>query len=196
MVLGWLAVVLAGCGTGSSPGSADAGAEAGAAPDGFTVTQDATQDTAVDTGPDGGPDVTLDAVSVVPIDGACAFAGPDPGALACGAEVCDTSRQYCCAAASEAGVSRCNDDSVSACSGLFQQCDEAADCPAGGVCCTVPGQAVRLSYTTVCASRCLLPSYQVCRTDAECRNGQGCMARDCLGTCVQTCGPINPLECQ
>lgn len=160
----------------------------GGGPDG-TTTDDAGGSDAV-TPDDGGSDATP--TGCVPIDGGLPC---DPGHVACGAATCDTSKQVCCFADGGAKATcttpRPTDGGkppANACVGTEAFCDEAADCPAGQVCCGFVGSTG--GFATSCATSCGT-GLQFCHGNAECVSGT-CTAQQCRGETIETCSSICP----
>jgi hypothetical protein len=123
-------------------------------------------------------------------NGAAGASGSDPGQIACGAANCDVPDEYCCDDSMQPGNEKCVPSITSSCAGFRRMCDEAADCEIGNVCCTIPAAATFYAYNTSCAPSCDTYFPQLCKTSAECTNGQACVSQTCNGWLVQTCGPI------
>jgi hypothetical protein len=82
------------------------------------------------------------------------------------------SSEACCAMGSTQGT--CESPSTTTCSGTgqyFFQCDEAADCASGEVCC-LNGNMFS------CAASCS-PQAQSCRLNSECGQSAECVVQDC-----------------
>jgi hypothetical protein len=149
---------------GSSSGGNDAGGEGGSVEGGV--------DGGVCEAPDGG-------------------APCDPGIVACGDGGCMTSSTACCSSDSGAGiVESCQPNSVSCPNGSIKhQCDEAADCPTGYICC-VYSPAAGVLLGTSCMQSCnnAMLQYQICRSDTECGQNadsgalKKCVLQTCMGT--------------
>ena len=126
-----------------------------------------------------------------------ADAGSDPGVVDCNGTPCASNGSYCCVEPPP-GTIRCVPETTSSCGGLRRQCDESADCPTGEQCFIPPNAAIFVAYNTTCAA--FVPgdpySYQVCKSSAECVNGQPCVAQNCRGQIIRTCGPIPAQRCQ
>jgi hypothetical protein len=186
--LAWLAV---GCGgsTVSIPGD-DAGAGRPTAPVYPTTTTSSTP--VVPVRPQPTRDAGLRDGAVVPVDGG----GVDPGFVACNGVQCESTTSYCCVEPPP-GTIRCVAQTTSSCGGLRRQCDEAADCPTGEQCYIPPNAALFVAYNTTCGAFTPDPySYQVCKSSAECVNGQTCVAQNCRGQVIRTCGQIPAQRCQ
>jgi hypothetical protein len=102
------------------------------------------------------------------------------GSAATGTELCTVSSQEgCCASGSGAGS--CDpDNGTTTCNGTgqwFFECDEAADCNAGEVCCLV---GTTFSCATSCAGGL---AAQSCRLSSECGEdgGGACIVQTCNG---------------
>ncbi len=119
----------------------------------------------------------------------------DPGTTKCGGLSCATASHYCCVDTTDGGPATCLDNGVSACGGIRQKCDEAADCPTANICCINAGDAASIADNTVCVTACDADGFQVCRTDAECKNGLLCVGQMCNGIWIQTCGHLPEMRC-
>lgn len=187
-----------GCGGGEAvpvgPG-ADSGADT-------TVAGDA------DPGTDGGAsDGGGDALAFPDVRNVVDGRAPDPGQVRCGdAGACDTQTEICCVQASfslDGGLGGLDAGSATlscvprrdagACTGARIGCDEKADCPGAAVCCFSLGLGPAQSGSR-CEAQCGVGEVQLCRTDAEC-NGTRCVAQDCRGRHIQSCGGLPPLVC-
>lgn len=129
---------------------------------------------------------------------------PDPGQLACGNERCTTPGELCCySSIAPAGAPDHCATSIAQCGAPNIACDETGDCAAGSVCCTgvaVLPKGASVSGFEAAACQVEAPascietqgvgssSVQVCKTDAECRNGKPCVLQSCHGRALQTCG--------
>jgi len=124
------------------------------------------------------------------LGGAAGAVPSDPGSVPCGATTCALPDSYCCDPSMRGGEPSCLPSDDFDCQGFRQRCNEAADCPSGNLCCSVPAQAPWYVYSSSCEPACdsMLP--QICKTDAECANGQACVSQICHGELVQTCGAI------
>jgi hypothetical protein len=115
------------------------------------------------------------------------------GVVRCDGAACLVPDNQCCEA--DDGTEECLPIS-SDCAGLRRSCDEAADCPASEICCTLPAAAPFFVFSTGCAASCEEDiAYQICSTDGECANGLGCVSQTCQGKTVKSCGPIEPSQC-
>lgn len=135
---------------------------------------------------------------------ACVDSGPpvDPGNVPCAGGPCAVPGNYCCdTPILDGGVEKCVPNSTSACGGLRRACDEAADC-AGvtgtKVCCIPPNAAQLVAYNAQCVLTCKGDpfAYQLCKTTAECENGEPCVTQLCNGYSISTCGPIPANRCK
>jgi hypothetical protein len=112
----------------------------------------------------------------------------DPGLVPCGGEagVCLTSTSACCQPSPQNGGHQgtCIPNSSSCPSGQdMVQCNEAADCPPGQVCCeNFP--AIATLGPTSCMPSCTGGTYQICHTHAECGLGDAGTPPTCI---LQTC---------
>jgi hypothetical protein len=75
------------------------------------------------------------------------------------------------------------------CNGQAIRCHEASDCRTGDVCCAdlrVSGAAMRVS--TTCAAQCPSMTFQVCRSNTECPQGE-CIVQRCpmQASAVEAC---------
>jgi hypothetical protein len=155
-----------GGGAANSGGSGNLAGEAGAAPDASAS--------------DAQPDVPLvDA----PGD------GPTPGAIVCGAESCVTGGDYVCCAHQITGATACRALDDCPAPSVRRFCDEAADCPPGGVCCADLQDGTAQHFATRCRNNCVGTGtpVQICQTTAECRTGE-CLPRTCAsGVVILAC---------
>ena len=186
-----LKLVVVGCavlaaGAFVACGGDDTGNDAG---DATTTDAEGTDVVVSDAGSDGvapGPD------GCVPIaDGAAC----DPGHVTCGSTSCDLTKDVCCVADGGAKftctVPRPTDGGKpppNACTGTEAFCDEAADCPAGQVCCGFVGATG--GFATSCATSCGT-GLQFCHGNAECVSGT-CTAQPCRGETIETCSSVCP----
>jgi len=110
---------------------------------------------------------------------AAAMLHSTPGRTDCGTIDCESyprmphnevGEPYCCATS----TSFCSSANLGPCeSGVPYYCDEAADCEQGLRCCT---DTLRTMWT--CRADCS-HLVQICKTDAECENGETCTVYDC-----------------
>jgi hypothetical protein len=123
--------------------------------------------------------------------------GPDggvpctPGIVACGGPgMCTTAANACCQPNPPDGGAQgtCQPNSAS-CSNndVKVQCEEAADCPSGYVCCEYFPAFATLGATS-CMPSCANGWSQICRTHAECAADAGGPARCVLQTCGSSFG--------
>jgi hypothetical protein len=168
--------------------------------------------TSTSTSPTGAGDASVDSASDAgaPADASADAplvpAAPDPGKLACGGETCTVPGSVCCVSSIAPGgaADHCAIDGT-ACGAPNDGCDETADCGQGQICCTGAGAlpldasvsgievtfCIDQSEPTSCIPHAGVgnSSIQVCKTDAECKNGQPCALQRCFGRVLQTCGP-------
>jgi hypothetical protein len=199
-----VSVAAAACGGDDTNATGDAGLDATS--DGSATNDSGKADSATpaDSGMGAGDAANADSATPPGDSGAGAGDGgpgpgllPDPGAITCGATTCpDASgtppmnevRAYCCVLGPNTGnpVSQtCEYQNLGACeSGKPYYCDEAADCNAGLVCC----MSNDLRAWTACESTCT--GVTLCKSSAECTNGQPCTPVTCDGQHIGTCGPL------
>lgn len=129
---------------------------------------------------------------------------PDPGKLVCGTTTCTTPGELCCySSIAPGGAADHCATSTAQCGAPNIACDETADCAPGSVCCTgvavLPKDASVSGFEAAtcqpeATASCIekqgvgSSSVQVCKTDAECRNGKPCVVQSCYGRVLQTCG--------
>jgi hypothetical protein len=119
----------------------------------------------------------------------------DPHRVHCGNVACPPGADGGCCVELDGGGGRCI-DSQHACvaPSASLECDEAANCPPGLVCCYQIGSGA-FSLHAVCVPSCptktgLGAQTQACRTQAECGDGGSCAVRQCSeGSVLETCGP-------
>jgi hypothetical protein len=146
----------------------------------FTNGADASS---LDAGGDASADVVPDAAIV-----------SSPDAIACGPATCDPQSAFCCATPDGATTDLACQTSGGNCpSGGVIHCDEAADCPAGNVCCwDTSGPVVASDCHTDCTGGGGT-RYQACKTNGECLTGT-CAAHACAnGLDVTSCAPVGTL---
>lgn len=140
-----------------------------------------------------GGDALIDAAP----DGPLPCVGPEgglrctPGVVGCGGEagVCMTDTNVCCQPNPPDGGAQgtCQPNSGSCANGeVAVQCEEAADCPSGHVCCENFPAFATLGPTT-CMPSCPASMSQICRTHAECGMGDSGAPAKCV---LQTCGSL------
>jgi hypothetical protein len=157
---------------------------------------------AVDAAVTDGTTTPIDGATA-PIDGGDAAATPtdagadaaSPGEIVCGAALCDAKLgQFCCVRSN--GNESC-ETSGNACAnagGVARECDKAADCTGGGVCCydfsaSPPATSCRGDCNGGGGTR-----VQACRTQGECTGGT-CAVHACIdGGSIETCAAFAP-EC-
>ena len=106
----------------------------------------------------------------------------DPANVDCAASKCAVPTRACCVSSTQAS---CIDSNGGSCQGLIARCDEAANCSAGDVCCVTDISAYGLE--TTCHQSCSGSEPHSCRKNAECPNGETCVAWTCNGHVVATC---------
>ena len=118
--------------------------------------------------------------------------------MQCDDVVCATATHFCCVEdTGSRPLWECMVDAPGVrCGALTRQCDEAADCPAGQLCCVPLTARPFPAYSAHCAASCD-GSYwfQLCRLAGECPAGKPCLRQECSGESIQTCGAIEPLYC-
>jgi hypothetical protein len=92
-----------------------------------------------------------------------------PDKVPCGAMQCSTPTQYCCQTFNDAG---CQAAASNCIGGAKITCDEKADCTGSDVCCQngLTG--------SVCKGDCGNNGVQLCKTNAECKDGT-CYSNKC-----------------
>ncbi len=132
-----------------------------------------------------------------PNDGACVPADGglacDPGKVTCGNTSCDLTKQFCCI--DDAGTKQTCDNyppdtgppPPNGCNGTKVDCDEAADCPSGQVCCGFVGAGG--GFATSCRQGGCGTGIQMCRSTNECAS---CVVQTCRGVTMETCGALCP----
>jgi hypothetical protein len=126
-----------------------------------------------------------------------------PAQIRCGQSVCDSETEYCCSGSggsSVGGGSGFETCSATACP-YRRECDETADCVGTEICC----YSVVASPPAVLAGSCLQPAacafdgyWQACGSQADCAatSRPACVAQDCAGATLQTCGSITRSVCK
>lgn len=105
----------------------------------------------------------------------------DPDNVTCGGSPCNTTTDHCCETADSGTCQPLN--GACAAGALSLECNEAADCAGGNVCCTA--LAYGQHATTCTAGACAPGTFQLCRTDSECGSADaGAASQKCI---VQTC---------
>jgi hypothetical protein len=130
------------------------------------------------------------------VDSGAHDTGPPPvvsnkGKVSCGATTCDVSvPQTCCSTDTAPLTGTCG--TPDACPEFDAQCDEAADCKGGDICCFGFGKFYCTDAATCGAEG---QNIRICKTDAECAgdlNGTTCAAETCSiegkSTPVRMCG--------
>lgn len=123
-----------------------------------------------------------------------ATATTNPKSVTCGADECPRSgdgksREICCVKPGAPPEMACARElDPDACKEARRECDDAADCDAGQVCCAETNSG---RMNTVCMATCITgaPRWQVCKTSAECEGGIPCTTGICpkqgvYGFCV------------
>jgi hypothetical protein len=99
-------------------------------------------------------------------------------------------RTYCCVVGPNTGApvsQTCEYANLGVCeSGIPYYCDETADCNAGLVCC----MSTDLRPWAACTSTCTGAGVILCKSSAECTDGQTCTPATCDGQRIGTCGPL------
>jgi hypothetical protein len=165
--------------------AACSGDDSTATDSGIDATQgDASND--VVTTPDAGSDApVVKGDACVPIEGGLSC---DPAHIACGSASCTVGKQVCCIADGGAKET-CTNLGANICPGLTKSnCDEAADCDGGNVCCGFVGPTG--GFNTACQPSCGT-GLQFCHGTAECVTGT-CTLMQCRGVTVETCGSFCP----
>jgi len=152
----------------------------------------------------------IDAASGAEEGGSDAFAQPDapplplpptPNQVRCGSALCDATKEYCCAGAGGSGGGGPFETCGSAFCGFRRECDETADCVGTEVCC----YSVFASPPPILGSRCVQRSecgisgyWFGCGTQADCSavGAPACVAQECGGATIQTCGPVTRSACR
>ena len=137
------------------------------------------------------------AVRDASIDVAPACIGPEggvpctPGVVGCGGPGdCTTSTSACCQPnPPDGGPQGTCEPNPTSCAdgGVKVECEEAADCPDGNVCCENFPAYATLGPTS-CMPSCANGWSQICRTHAECGDDAGSPARCVLQTCGSSFG--------
>ncbi len=187
LVLASAAIVIAGAG-GTFMACSSGDTSGGDAGDATTQDVVGNNDAANDAG---GNDTGPTSDACVPADGGLAC---DPAHVTCGTKACDAGTQFCCI--SDAGT-KFTCDNLSAdggiptnvCAGSTKDtCDEAANCPAGQICCGFVGPGG--GFSTACQTSCGT-GLQFCRSSTECKAGV-CTVQLCRGVTIETCGSLCP----
>jgi hypothetical protein len=145
------------------------------------------------------PPVTTPSSTTPPIvDSGPPDTGPPPAVsnkdkITCGTATCDVTAatsNVCCSAETNPAQGTCGNQD--GCPDFEAQCDEAADCDTGNVCCFGFGKFF-CTDTGSCADEG--QNIRICKTDAECAgdpNGTTCAPRTCTNgtkkTPVRMCG--------
>jgi hypothetical protein len=117
-----------------------------------------------------------------------------PGVIACGASTCDPQTAFCCALPNGSTTDlSCQTSGGNCPNGGVIQCDEAADCPSGNICCwDTSGPAIASDCRTDCTGGGGT-RYQACATESECLSGT-CASHACTnGLEVTSCVPVGTL---
>jgi hypothetical protein len=181
-----LGMLLARC----SSQAADVAAEDAGAPDGSSGARR-------DSGRDAGTDArsvdagNVDAACMPPEGGATCT----PGFVACGDAACAVPANLCCETAS---TSMCQVGDA-ACNGTHVECEEKTDCKNGRICCLSLATEDNTTAVTSCQAGPTCPtaavaSAQLCRSNAECPNGQ-CQFWICPLRVLESCTNPNPTFC-
>jgi len=115
-----------------------------------------------------------------------------PGTVSCGDAQCGVPAEVCC----DSDTESCQAASA-ACTGTPIACDEAADCPAGNICCILSTSTTKSSARVFCQPGSVCPvikgaiaAAQICRSNNECPS-HSCQFWDCLGNVIESC--VNPV---
>ncbi len=178
--------VIAGLPSDYELGDASSGADAALGGDAMsTFDAPSTTDAGTDANVDAvGPDAAVDA-SDSAIDAAEAglvVPPSDPANVACGSAKCNVATRVCC---EETAMASCVFKANPNCNGAVAECDESASCGSNEKCCVTNVHSYGLE--TRCNGSCGGRAWQSCRTNAECPNGQTCVAWTCAGRTVATC---------
>ncbi len=117
-----------------------------------------------------------------------------PNAITCGSTTCDPASAFCCALPDGATTDlSCQSSGGNCPNGGVIRCDEAADCPAGNVCCwDTSGPVIASDCHTDCTGGGGM-RYQACKTEGECLGGT-CAVHACTnGLDVTSCVPVGNL---
>jgi hypothetical protein len=118
----------------------------------------------------------------------------DPGKVACGdAGLCDVPTQECCQNTTNACIA-----AGGSCGGTPIECNEAADCPAGKICCIASSSTTASSAAVTCQTpvnggcpAAVVASAQICRSNKECPSGK-CSFWSCAGNTIEACTVPTP----
>jgi hypothetical protein len=116
----------------------------------------------------------------------------DPGSVACPTAPCAVPANECCVTGTTASSSECVATSAP-CSGSKVECDEAADCSGGKVCCLNVTSIISETFDITCqAAPCPsgIANGQICKTNAECSTGS-CSVYMCVGQTLEACASPN-----
>jgi len=123
---------------------------------------------------------------------------PTPMQVVCGTAgmVCIPGQSRCCY--SGASTTQCLAVTGTNCTGAEVNCDEAADCSNGQVCCLEPDFGGTGLPSIYCRADCsdLTQKARVCKRDLDCPNNEPCRAVSCRGAIVGTCNGRRPTICQ
>jgi hypothetical protein len=119
---------------------------------------------------------------------------PTPGEVACGNLSCDVPENQCCIPF-VGGAATCVPSTQACIGGVTVDCNEAADCSHGDVCCvSILGGPTTTAQFACQAAPCGSPAdghAQACRTNQECIGGAACTVQVCEGVTVELCGLPN-----
>jgi hypothetical protein len=141
--------------------------------------------------------------------GGASYVGPVCGSQA-GAGPCDLRSNTCCLTSTLEGTCLPCANAVCPSSQATVHCLQSLECPAGQSCCgdilTLFGEVKSSCVTLGPSGTCpfvpwttLQLGMQLCKTDAECKNGQPCIHQTCtMGAMLDMCGlqSAAPLNCQ
>jgi hypothetical protein len=195
-------------GTGTGTGHAGSGSHpssgTGTAPGSSTGTGTAGTGTGTGSGSDAGlPDGSMATIDAAGGDTDASCRPPEggspctPGVVSCGkaadaALTCNVPTTQCCEG-NASGVNACQDAGAVCPMGPTIQCNEAADCTGGKICCLLAMSTSPASTSVTCQAPVdgLCPGtgaalVQVCRSSAECASGV-CAFWDCDGNTIEAC---------
>jgi hypothetical protein len=126
--------------------------------------------------------------------------GPTPGQIRCGNKFCNSDTENCCSGMAGSGNGSGFENCVAGFCPYRRECDETADCVGNEVCCYELAGPGDLSASCVPPSQCPVGNglWIACSAQADCdkMNAPPCVAQQCLGSTVQTCGPITRVYCK
>ena len=183
--LAWLTLGVGGASCGivaDLPSDYEIASDGGAARNGATVS-DAGDATSTSDGSSTDASAVDASDAGVVVDARAPKVPPsDPSSVDCAGSKCAVPTRACCAESSQAS---CIDSNGGNCQGTVARCDEAANCNPGDVCCVTDIRPYGLE--TTCQQSCGGSDPRSCRKNAECPNGESCVAWTCNGQVVATC---------